>query len=158
MVLEASLIFSAQSIKLRMRDRISPWSEQTNSHGMSYGLTCAGYDIRILDTVEVLAGMGLVLATSIEHINMPKDLKALVCDKSTWIRRGIYVGNTRYEPGWRGYPTIEIINCSTRDIIIEKSSPICSLEFHMLDMETEMPYTGKYQDQPQMPVPAKVNS
>lgn len=141
-----------------MRQRISPWSEKDTAMGLTYGLDCAGYGIRIKDTTELQAGMGLVLATSIESIDVPKDMKVLVCDKSTWIRRGVMVGNTRYEPGWRGYPTIELVNMSIHDIVIEAGAPICTLEFHLLDMETNQPYNGKYQDQPQEPTPAKMDS
>lgn len=167
------MILSAQSIRARvlgvrggrdpwhrkdavpdvMRLRIDPFSERAVVHGMSYGLSACGYDIRVKDAVEVPAG-DFVLAVSVEYFAFPRDLRGVLADKSTWARRGIAVQNTRFEPGWRGYPTIEISNHGRASVVIPAGAPIAQMEFGLLDASTEQAYAGKYQDQPQRPVAA----
>lgn len=135
---------------------IEPFSERTVAHGMSYGLSSCGYDVRIKDAVTLCPG-GFVLATTVERIALPADLMARVADKSSWARRGIAVQNTIFEPGWRGYPTLEISHHDgmVGNIHIPAGAPIAQLIFELLDAPTEQPYAGKYQDQPQEPVAAK---
>lgn len=151
------MILSAQSIRARVagalpgRIAIVPFSERQVVNGMSYGLSACGYDIRIKDETWV-PPHGFVLAVSLEYISIPADLRATLADKSTWARRGIAVQNTRFEPGWYGYPTIEITNHGDSKVIIPAGAPIGQMEFTMLDQATEHPYSGKYQNQPQRPV------
>lgn len=87
---------------------------------------------------------------------MPNDLLAVVHDKSTWIRRGLSVHNTVLEPGWRGYLTLELAYHGYGRLSVKAGDPIAQIVFHMLDFTTSQPYTGKYQDQPAGPQPAKM--
>lgn len=157
------MILSAQSIAARVHATrsgecfggldIQPFCARTVEHGMSYGLSACGYDLRILDALVLPPG-GFALATTMEWLSFPADLRGTLADKSTWARRGIAVQNTRFEPGWRGYPTIEISNHSQQTVAIDAGSPIAQMEFAQLDQPTNQPYAGKYQDQPQRPVEA----
>lgn len=135
------------------QDLVFPWHEKTLCNGMSYGLGPAGYDVRIKQSVYLKAG-GFHLASTIEHFNMPDDIIATVCDKSSWARIGVCVQNTVIEPGWRGYLTIEITNHTQYDRVIHAGSPICQILFCFLAEPTQMPYDGKYQDQADVEVPA----
>lgn len=130
---------------------IFPFEERGVASGMSYGLGPCGYDIRIKDGVLVPA-QGFVLAVSLEYLAVPHDLRATLADKSTWARRGIAVQNTRIEPGWRGYITLELSNHGMSNMYIPAGAPIGQLEFAILDQPTELPYAGKYQNQPHRPV------
>lgn len=121
---------------------------------MSYGLGPASYDFRIAQDIIVEAG-GFVLCSTIEEVNIPANIAARVCDKSTWARRGLVVQNTHFDPGFCGVPTIELTNHSRQHIQIPHGSPICQFIFERLDFPTEMPYKGKYQNQPAMPIEAK---
>lgn len=132
---------------------ITPWSERTKEHGMTYGLGPAGYDVRIADSLMLFPG-AFRLASTIERFNMPYDLIAQVCDKSTWARKGICVQNTIIEPGWHGYLTIELTNHSESAIEIKEGAPICQIIFFELAFPTYLPYQGKYQDQPNHAVEA----
>lgn len=84
--------------------------------GTSYGLSEAGYDIRIAQDIKFYRrtneyeirgplvqnnwGSGnFVLASAIEEFQMPKKFMAIVHDKSTWARKGLSVFNTVIEPG-----------------------------------------------------------
>lgn len=156
------MILSAQSIEARVLDAcaglpsgldICPFVYRTFVHGMSYGLSSAGYDLRIKGELMMLPGM-FVLATTMERISLPDDIMAQLADKSSWARRGIAVQNTIFEPGWHGYPTIEISNHGSDTVRIRAGSPIGQMIFHLLDQPTARPYAGKYQDQPQRPVEA----
>lgn len=147
------MILSAQSIRSYPGLIITPFCERTIKHGMSYGLSAAGYDIRIKNEVAIPCGK-FTLATTVEHITVPNDLLVKLADKSSWARRGVAVQNTIFEPGWRGYPTIELTNHGRELVIIPAGAPIGQLIFHLLDQPTDQSYSGKYQDQPQVPVPA----
>ncbi len=68
------MILSAQSIMRRMPLR--PFiAEQRYQNGLSYGLSAAGYDIRVAQTFVIAPGE-LMLASSIEEFDMPDDLAA----------------------------------------------------------------------------------
>jgi dCTP deaminase len=146
------VILSAQSIRRRV-GMIEPFHERTVHRGMSYGLSHAGYDIRVLQTIVLRPG-GFALASSIERFSIPSDLCAMVKDKSTWARRGLALQNTIAEPGWSGFLTLELSNHSDQTIQILTGDPIAQMVFMRLDEPTESPYAGKYQGQPNKPVPA----
>lgn len=147
-------ILSAQSI--RKRGIFTPFHERTRQNGLTFGLSACGYDVRIGQAVYIPAG-GFVLASTLEHFDIPPDLAALVKDKSTWARRGICVQNTVAEPGWRGYLTLEITNHSSTSLFIDRGDPIAQIILELLDEPTEAPYAGKYQDQANRPVEAIID-
>lgn len=147
-------ILSAQSIAARCQGlpldkggpMIYPFHKRTTVDGMSYGLSPAGYDVRIKERVHLLPG-DAILASTIERFDMPGDLLGMVADKSTWARRFLAVQHTVIEPGWRGYLTLELTNHGATIIDISPGMPIAQIIFHTLDMPTDQPYEGKYQDQ-----------
>lgn len=145
-------VLSAQSIRTNVY--INPWSERTvHSCGMSYGLSASGYDLRIKDRVY-LAPMEFALVTTVEEIEIPADVQGILLDKSSWARQGLSCFNTKFEPNWRGFPTVELINLGRKGIEIPAGAPLCQMEFHWLDERTELPYEGKYQNQEQKPTAA----
>lgn len=122
------------------------------AHGVSYGLSEAGYDIRIKQAVILHPFKRFALASTIEHFHMPKDLVAIVHDKSTWARQGLSVFNTVIEPAWKGYLTLELVYHGWRPLRIPAGAGIAQVIFHQL--ETPAEYRGKYADQPDRPVKA----
>jgi dCTP deaminase len=145
-------VLSAQSIRANVY--IYPWAERTiHPCGMSYGLSASGYDLRIKDAVY-LAPLEFALVTTMEEIELPSWAQGILLDKSTFARRGLSCFNTKFEPGWRGYPTVELVNLGRMGIKIEAGEPLCQMEFHELDEPTELVYNGKYQNQEQKPVEA----
>jgi dCTP deaminase len=149
------------------RHIFEPFSARTKLHGLSYGLSMAGYDIRIAETVTLGAGTGwrslwnaikhrvtgkgnltsFSLASSVEHFVMPKNVLGIVHDKSTHVREGITVQNTVVEPGWHGFLTLELTNESARDITILAGTPIAQIVLHLLSGVPDKIYDGKYQGQ-----------
>lgn len=113
---------------------------------MSYGLSHAGYDVRVAEGM-VIEPQQFRLASTLEEFNMHDDLIGMVHDKSSWARRGLSLFNTVIEPGWRGFLTLELVNTSAVSITIERGMPIAQIVFMQLAQATESPYTGKYQNQ-----------
>jgi len=138
------MILPAQTI--RKIKPILPFHERTVHNGMSYGLSHAGYDVRIAETIMLWPGPS-VLASTLEEFFMPDDLVAFVHDKSSWARRGLSLFNTVIEPGWNGFLTLELVNHSAGALHIESGSPIAQIIFMRMEEPTEKPYTGKYQNQ-----------
>jgi dCTP deaminase len=145
------MILSAQSI--RRRCLVAPFHERTVSHGKTFGLSAAGYDVRIREAVILRPG-DFALASTLEHFHMTDDVLARVADKSSWARKGLTVQNTVIEPGWRGYLTLELANHGPNRLVIPEGSPIAQIIFELLDEPTEQPYAGKYQNQMPEPVAA----
>lgn len=129
-----------------------------NEHGVSYGLTEAGYDIRLKQEVSfVLPAMRPMqrfqLASAMEEFHMPEDLVGVVHDKSTWARRGLSVFNTVIEPGWKGFLTLELVYHGSEELVIPAGAGIAQVLFHKTSCKAA--YSGKYQNQEDEPVPAR---
>ena len=150
-------ILPAQTIRalcLKSGGLINPFHERTQHDGMTFGLSSAGYDVRIAEDLWLVSGT-FRLASTLESFRMTDDLVARVCDKSSWARQGLTVQNTIIEPGWRGFLTLELTNHSGQDIQLRRGMPIAQIVFERLEAATEQPYAGKYQDQEQGPQPAR---
>jgi len=145
------MILSAQTI--RRAKLIADIQGRTVSHGLTFGLGPAGYDIRIAEDLILWPGR-FVLASAMEYFQMPKDVLGVVHDKSTWARRGVALQNTVIEPGWCGFLTLEITMHRFKFIRLRAGMPIAQVVFHLLDEITENPYQGKYQNQAAGPQPA----
>jgi len=156
------MILSSQTIRryCEEQDLISPFYERTRHEGMTFGLSPAGYDVRVefgpesLYSYRILNPGDFILASTVERFKMPNDLIASVADKSSWARRGLAVQNTIIEPGWEGWLTLELTNHGRETLRIEKGMAIAQIVFQRLDFPTDQPYEGKYQDQRRGPVGA----
>ena len=142
----------------------------TGSGGTSFGLSEAGYDIRIKQDIKFMhtyGGMAVkidgviterklgrfTLASAMEEFAMPDNLTGIVHDKSTWARRGLSVFNTVIEPGWKGYLTLELVYHGEGDLVIPAGAGIAQVIFH--ENKAKAAYSGKYQNQEDKPVPAR---
>lgn len=133
------------------------------AHGVSYGWSEAGYDIRIKQDVLFADGYVIVdghqkpgrftIASAIEEFQMPTDLVGIVHDKSTWARKGLSVFNTVIEPGWNGFLTLELVYHGQGTLHIPAGAGIAQVIFHKTVCNAS--YDGKYQNQADMPVEAK---
>ncbi len=122
-------------------------------NGVTYGMSEAGYDIRIKQDITLHPLKRFSLASTIERFQMPDNLVAIVHDKSTWARRGISVFNTVIEPGWHGWLTLELIYHGWKPLRIKAGSGIAQAIFH--EIIEPKAYIGRYQGQEDAPVPAK---
>ena len=162
MILNRSSLQSAAPIKGMM-------DHKRSFAGVSFGMSEAGYDLRIKQQVhfksDVPGSMFIsvnesdfipgrfTLASAIEEFQMPSNLVGIVHDKSTWARKGLSVFNTVIEPGWKGFLTLELVYHGSKDLIIQAGSGIAQVIFH--ELATAASYDGKYQNQEDSPVEAR---
>ena len=163
------MIINGQSL-LDASPIIGMIDHKVREHGVSYGLSEAGYDIRIkqsivfnphghdgmkvyVDGAQEAAGKRFVIASAIEEFDMPLKLVGIVHDKSTWARKGLSVFNTVIEPGWKGFLTLELVYHGDEELIIPAGAGIAQVVFHRTS--DAMQYTGKYNHQEDAPVPAR---
>ena len=145
------MVLSAQSIRKRAESGlITPFCERAYAFGLSYGLGPAGYDFRIAESVVLQPGE-FIKASTLERFSLPADIQGEVKDKSTWARRGLSIFNTLFDPGFRGFATLELKNNGKYTLEITSGMGIGQIVFYMLDEPTESPYNGKFQDQPRGP-------
>jgi dCTP deaminase len=146
-------------------------TEKKRLHGVSYGLSEAGYDIRIKQTIifdpngysgpritliEPDGSLSAIngrftLASAMEEFTMPQHIVGMVKDKSTWARKGVSVFNTVAEPGWNGFLTMELVFHGNERVEIKAGSGIAQVLFAMLVHDGDYA-DGKYQnaqDKPQ---------
>ncbi|MBX3065148.1 MAG: dCTP deaminase [Anaerolineae bacterium] len=135
---------------------------------VSYGLSSAGYDLRLnnkfkvcdqrffaeLDVKNLDASLfidvevdrlvipphGFVLAESVEKFNMPPDVLGIAIGKSTFARVGCVCNITPLEPGWSGILTIELSNTSPLPIAVYAMEGICQVIFFQTDDVPEVNY------------------
>lgn len=87
------------------------------------------------------------LAVAVERIAVPNDVLVTVVAKSTYNRVGMHINVTPFEPGWKGYPTLEFWNSSPVPVSLYPDQGIAQMLFHKLDGSVDKTYDGKYQDQ-----------
>lgn len=143
------------------------------AHGVSHGLSEAGFDIRLKQDIRFVPNPSdpfhcgitiqsedqrvwkhgrFCIASAIEEFQMPEYLAGVVHDKSTWARRGLSVLNTVIEPGWKGFLTLELVYHGTERLHIPAGAGIAQVLFSRI--ETPAAYAGKYQNQADRPVEA----
>lgn len=160
MIINGKDLLEAAPIKNMVDTKIS-------AHGVSYGMSEAGYDLRIkqsihflpygekmtvqVDTAPYQIGK-FTLASAIEEFDMPDNLIGIVHDKSTWARKGLSVFNTVIESGWKGYLTLELVYHGNEDLIIPAGAGIAQVVFHKTSSKAV--YGGKYMNQANEPVAA----
>lgn len=94
-----------------------------------------------------------LIASTIEKFSIPKGLWAEFRNKSTHARCFIDAAlGTDGEPGWKGNLTVEIVFHDLEPLEIPAGSGIMKAVFHEIRHLAE--YGGKYQDQPDRPIPA----
>lgn len=156
---------------------ITPFVDgQVREGVVSYGLSSYGYDIRIGGEFRVCVRKGMmdphnmdkigkmfisakgrlvmapgqfVLAPSLEHIKVPRQVQVQVLGKSTYARMGLLINVTPLEPEWEGIITLELVNLANVPIVYPNEG-IAQLVFHSGDGLPEVSYAdkhGKYQGQ-----------
>lgn len=145
-------VLSAQTIQ--RLNLVYPTNRHRDRNGNSCGLSACGVDLTLDGTVHLPPG-GFALAAAKQLFDIPPDVMGVVHDKSSLARRGLAVQNTVLEPGWRGYLTLELTNHGNETFDLLPGDAICQVIFHRLDAHTDLPYDGKYQDQPPGPQGAR---
>ena len=148
------MIINGKSL-LRCKPLTPMLDSKQREHGVSYGLSEAGYDVRIKQDVRLSPKNRFSLASTVERFTMPSHLVGVVHDKSTWARQGLSVFNTVIEPDWEGYLTLELVYHGNGELVIPAGAGIAQILFYAL-LENASYGDGKYQGQPDHPVEAKM--
>ena len=140
---------------------------------ISYGLSSAGYDIRVADEWKRPLGQALspknpqenqwqaftdsnpillspghfILGRSVEQFNVPRTIMGTVTSKSTYCRVGVFPNISPLESGWNGFLTIEIANIGHCPVFIYPNEGIAQVVFQRIK-EVSVSYadrSGKYQ-------------
>jgi dCTP deaminase len=133
---------------------LDPFVERGVVNGRSFGLSACTYDVRAADGILLPVGKGKLVVTE-ERFCIPPNMCGSVLDKSSHARVFVTAFNTHLDPGWEGYLTVELVNLGAEVAIWNPGDPLCQIKFEWLDEATDLPYTGKYQNQPMEPVPAR---
>jgi dCTP deaminase len=95
-----------------------------------------------------------ILAKAMEYFKLPRNVMAIVSDKSTWARCGLTVQNTVVDPGFEGDLTLELANHNFRPIRLYPGCGIAQVHFHRVLGDVNVSYGdrkagkgGKYQHQ-----------
>ena len=158
---------------------ISPFEEkQIRKGNISYGLSSFGYDARVSAQFKIFTNVNsdvvdpknfkesnfitkntseciippnsFVLASTIEHFKIPKDVLVICLGKSTYARCGIIVNVTPLEPGWEGYVTLEFSNTTPLPAKIYANEGVAQFIFIKGNESPEVSYSdrkGKYMKQ-----------
>jgi dCTP deaminase len=88
-----------------------------------------------------LSQFTFLLASTLEWIEVPDDLSAILAGKSTRAREGIVLENAGYvDPNWRGELTLELFHFSPRPVLLRHGMPIGQIRFEMMTGRCERPY------------------
>jgi dCTP deaminase len=94
-----------------------------------------------------------VLATTVEHIEIPDDLTGRLEGRSSIGRLGVVIHSTaaNIECGFRGHITLELANMGKMPVALYAGMRICSISFEQLSSPADVPYnmkkTAKYIEQ-----------
>tara|TARA_B100001996_G_C18661099_1_gene593126 strand:- start:1531 stop:2082 length:552 start_codon:yes stop_codon:yes gene_type:complete len=171
--------------KMALEGMISPFEEKQVREGkISYGLSSFGYDARVSNEFKIFTDVNseivdpknfkqtnfvtkkvseciippnsFVLASTIEHFIIPKDVLVICLGKSTYARCGIIVNVTPLEPGWEGHVTLEFSNTTPLPAKIYANEGVAQFIFLKGNERPEVSYSdrkGKYMGQSGVTLP-----
>jgi dCTP deaminase len=87
----------------------------------------------------------LVLATTLEWLEIANDLIGRIEGRSSLGRLGVIVHGTAsiFDAGWKGKPVMELGNLGEVPVILWPGMRICAFTFEELSSPAEVPYTNK---------------
>lgn len=95
------------------------------------------------------------LAHTAEDLKLPAHIDGEVLNKSSLARVFCKPDNTYIDPGFEGNLTLELTNHGPEPVVFKAGDPVVQIVFGFLDMPTERPYRGKYQNQTKAAHPAR---
>jgi len=106
-----------------------------------------------VDGIIIIPPLGCILTETVERVDMPDDVVAIVLGKSTYARSGLLVNATPIENGFRGIITLELYNCNrTYSIVLRAGQGIAQMIFDRMANKPARGYdtrevSATYQDQ-----------
>ena len=158
--------------------------KQIRENKISYGLSSFGYDARVSNEFKIFTNVNseivdpknfkasnfvtkniseciippnsFVLASTVEHFRIPKDVLVVCLGKSTYARCGIIVNVTPLEPGWEGHVTLEFSNTTPLPAKVYANEGVAQFIFLKGNETPETTYSdrnGKYMGQTGVTLP-----
>ncbi len=149
---------------------IEPFAKEQVKAGISFGVSCYGYDFRLANEFKLLdldniteidpkqsgshqwtdvtaesiliPANSYILARTLEYFRIPRDVITICTGKSTYARSGIIVNVTPFEPEWEGFATLAISNTAPVPVRIYAGEGIGQLLF----LEGAEPCLQSYKD------------
>lgn len=115
---------------------ITPFSEAS--------LQPASYDLRAGEDVVLTRGV-CTLVPSMEWVELPSELAAVMRCRSSFARRGVLLGGGFVDPGFRGQLTLALTLLGGEEVALKAGDRVVQLIFHQV-MEGGRSYNGRYQD------------
>lgn len=93
----------------------------------------------------VLQPRDLVLATTLEWLEIADDLVGRIEGRSSLGRLGIIVHGTAsvFDPGWRGKPVMELGNLGVVPVLLYPGMRVCAFTFEEVSSKVDVPYHMK---------------
>lgn len=126
-------------------------------------LTPNGYDLRVAEILlpdqsdrvhrdgDLLVPPGArFLASTVEHVRLPRDVCASLWLRSSFARKGVFGSFGKVEAGFDGTLTLSCLNASSQPAEITLGERFCQLVLERLETTPEALYaqrSGKYQRQ-----------
>lgn len=87
----------------------------------------------------------LVLATTLEWLEIADDLVGRIEGRSSLGRLGIIVHGTAsiFDPGWKGKPVMELGNLGVVPVLLWPGMRVCAFTFEELSSKADVPYNSK---------------
>ena len=108
-------------------------------------LNPAGYDLR-LGGESVLAPSEHRLVSTMERVELGRDLVGVLHIRSSLAREGVLASLALVDPGFRGQLTIALFNSGKRTIRLKAGERFVQLTLSRLGRRAETKYEGRYQN------------
>ena len=102
-----------------------------------------GIDLTVSEQVELEHGMSMNVLFN-EKIKLPIDMYALVYQRSSYSRKGIFTTTGVYDPGYEGSLGCTLYNMSGGKIVIEKNTRVAQIV--CLKADAASAYNGQWQN------------
>lgn len=133
---------------------IVPWRDQTGE------MVEQAAELRYSDAPPcfILKPGQFALASTTERVKIGPRLAGRLEGKSSLARLGLIVHTTAgfFDPGFEGYPTLELLNVAPRPMLLRPDMPIAQMAFFAMTSGSATPYNerGKYINQGADPEPS----
>jgi dCTP deaminase len=104
----------------------------------------ASYDLRAAENVS-LPKCVCTLISSLEWVELPKNVAGTLRCRSSLGRRGVLLGAGFVDPGFRGQLTLCLTNMGSGDIEIHRHERVVQMVLHEVRGGAHL-YNGRYQD------------
>ena len=95
----------------------------------------------------ILKPHSFILASTMEHLNVPNDIAGFVDGRTSLGRMGVLAITAGWiDPGYNGVVTLQLFNTTENPIELVAGQRIGQFVFASLDTAAQMGYNGKYQN------------